>query len=102
MILSLIEKHFNRISYQGRDFIEGLMKYDPEVRLSAKQGLDHPWIKTRTIPNKQDDLIRQAKSCFKTMFAFRVIFAPIIYMYICKYRLRVLYNKHFSPILDHK
>ena len=63
------------------DFIEALLKTDPKVRLSAKQALDHPWIKTRTYPKNQKYLIRQAKTCFKTLLTFRVYIFIYIYIY---------------------
>ena len=42
---SLELKIFETISADAIDLLKGMLTYDPEKRLSAKEALQHPWFK---------------------------------------------------------
>jgi len=39
------EPEWDEISVQAKDFVQRLLKKNPEERISAKDAMNHPWIK---------------------------------------------------------
>jgi calcium-dependent protein kinase len=69
------KKHWDAISTDAQDFIEKLIVVDPDARLTAKQALEHTWIKTRDHMNHDmhdvDQGIANALSNFGQASHFR-------------------------------
>lgn len=42
---------FQGLSSDAKDFIQSLLKWEPEKRLSARRALQHPWLKSQTKAN---------------------------------------------------
>ena len=63
-----------------KDFISALMEFSPDKRLTAKEALEHKWIKECAFMENVD--IAVTAEAFKNLSKFRVI--------ICK-------NNFFSP-----
>jgi serine/threonine protein kinase len=43
----MTDTHWQNISEEGRDFVDGLLRVKTEERLTIKQALNHPWIRKR-------------------------------------------------------
>jgi calcium-dependent protein kinase len=42
------------LSMPARDLLKGLLERDPAVRLTAKQALEHPWVRVRARRHMRD------------------------------------------------
>ncbi|ORX46283.1 Pkinase-domain-containing protein [Hesseltinella vesiculosa] len=54
------DQYWHAISDQAKNFIDGLLAFEPEKRLTAVQALDHPWISKKTVgdePNTAANLL---------------------------------------------
>ena len=80
LYINLINKG-KKVSPEAKDLIKKLMTYDPVKRLSAKDALEHNWIK-----NAPENVISAElrKECSDKMKAFRVknVFANAVFTFI--------------------
>ncbi|PWY99357.1 putative calmodulin-dependent protein kinase type 1 [Testicularia cyperi] len=67
--------YWQGVSDDAKDFINRLLTIDPSTRMTAKQALDHPWLKTTSQPSipadQQKDLLPDIKSAFNAKRTFK-------------------------------
>jgi len=51
------DKYWNAVSCEAQDFVKSLLVVDPNVRLTAAQALDHPWIVHNNLERRRPDPI---------------------------------------------
>lgn len=49
--LNLDGRFWDNVSDEAKDLLLGLLEKDPEFRITAKEALQHPWIKVHNIPH---------------------------------------------------
>ncbi|TIB68646.1 DNA repair helicase rad25 [Wallemia mellicola] len=62
-------EYWNAVSETAKDFIKGCMNTDPAKRLTAKQVLEHPWLKG--LGEKDEDLLPNVRRAFDAKRSFR-------------------------------
>ncbi|KAI8065946.1 kinase-like domain-containing protein [Gongronella butleri] len=55
------EEYWSDISKNAKSFIDGLLMFNPEKRLTAKQALEHPWITGEDKPSEPTNLVSVVK-----------------------------------------
>ena len=60
---SLELKIFETISADAIDLVKGMLTYDPEKRLSAKEALQHPWFKKEQQESQVDKDVHNDAMC---------------------------------------
>ncbi|KAI8338004.1 kinase-like domain-containing protein [Chlamydoabsidia padenii] len=69
---SFDEEYWGDISDSAKNFIDGLLTYDPDQRLTAEQALEHPWITASLAYNNiPPNLITNVRRGFSTRPSFR-------------------------------
>jgi serine/threonine protein kinase len=72
LIESILGEVWKKHSKLVKDFISALMEFNPEKRLTAKEALEHEWIKKiATMPDVDTAVTAEA---FKNLSKFRVIY----------------------------
>lgn len=57
-------EYWEDVSDKAKDFIRGCLTVDPTKRLTAKQGLSHPWLSKEEPVQKETDLLPNVRSNF--------------------------------------
>ena len=68
-----------------KDFISALMEFSPDKRLTAKEALEHKWIKECAFMENVD--IAVTAEAFKNLSKFRVIICGCIILLLNRYDL---------------
>lgn len=55
----------------AKNFIDGLLRYDPDKRLTAEQALKHPWIEASLPSDVPPNLISNVRRGFSSRPSFR-------------------------------
>lgn len=69
-------EYWNAVSETAKDFIKGCMNTDPAKRLTAKQVLEHPWLKG--LGEKDEDLLPNVRRAFDAKRSCQLLFSVII------------------------
>ena len=49
----ILAEEWDSVSKEGKDLLSKMLKYDPKVRVSAEEALNHPWFKSHEMTAKQ-------------------------------------------------
>ena len=72
LIVTILGEVWKKHSKLVKDFISALIEFNPEKRLTAKEALEHEWIKKiATMPDVDTAVTAEA---FKNLSKFRVIY----------------------------
>ena len=60
------------ISKEGIELVKQMLKYDPETRISAKDALNHPWVKMQSeLASKNENISQQTLEALTNLKDFR-------------------------------
>lgn len=66
------DEYWSEISSSAKDLISKLLKFEPELRITAAQALQHPWITGAGAPPQPGvDLLRRVRANFSGRQTFR-------------------------------
>ena len=72
------DQFWAEISDEAKDFIRKLLTVDPDARMSAKAGLDHPWLKSTDVRTKALDANLKQLKLYQTKKKFKAAAKAVV------------------------